>query len=681
MSNFKSFRAAIQQKFEAMTNNATVLFETDVDKDEMWNLYLDSFPAEANPIYRERREHDCSCCRHFVKSIGNVVALKNGILSSIWDIQVDDPAYQIVANAMSAYVKSKPIANVYHAVDAAVGTDYNYETADGRTRRWDHFYLPIPAKFVDRSRLSDGDYKGRARDIRNVFKRSLDEIDRDSVDTVLELIAQNSLYRGEEWKVPLQQFLTYKKAYDKLNSDQAKEFYAWENAAAAGATVGKIRNHSIGTLLVDIAQGTDLDTAVRKYEVIVAPANYKRPKAIFTQKMVDEAQKKIVEMGFADSLGRRYATLDDITVNNILYSNRDAAKRISGAMDVFADMKSDAKRGSKNFDHVEEISIADFVEKVLPTAQDVEVWLENRHAGNMVSLIAPKNREAKSMFKWNNGFSWAYSGNMTDSAIRENVKNAGGAVDGVLRFSIQWNDEDYNPNDFDAHCIEPGGNEIYFANKINCQTGGNLDVDIISPIHGTPAVENITWPALRRMWDGSYRFFVRNFSHNGGRSGFKAEIEFNGEVHSYEYPHELRHKQDVDVAVVTLRNGVFSIVDKLPSSTSSKELWGVQTNQFIPVSVVMYSPNYWDEQMGIGNRHYFFMLKDCVNPERPNGFYNEFLNNELMDHKRVLEALGAKLRVEDVDDQLSGLGFSSTKRNELVIRVTGAAKRVLKIKF
>lgn len=680
--NFIEMRNRLMENFAEMTKDVTHLFEVNVDKDEMWNLYLDSFPAGTNEIYRERREHDCSCCRHFIKSIGNAVIIKHNKVTTIWDFATNDDTYQPVLNALSTFIKSHAVSDIYVSKFKTIGTMQNYEELeDGHIHEWNHFFLELPDKFVDRSSRSEGDIKGSFRDTRNVFKRSLDEIDMDSLDTILELITSNTLYKGEEWKGALTEFRKYKKEYDKLPEDE-KDNYVWEQSVKVGAVIGRIRNHSIGTLLINVSEGMDLDTAVRKYEQIVAPSNYKRPKEIFTKKMLEDAKKTITELGYMDSLGRRFATLDDITVNNILFSNKDSAKRIGGMGDIFGEMEREVVSNPKKFSKVEEIAVDKFVSDILPTASEVEVYLENKHTNNMVSLIAPENKGAKTMFKWNNNFGWAYAGNMTDS-MKERVKSAGGKVDGDLRFSIQWNEDGKDNCDLDAHCKESNGYEIYYgsARKPNFSpTKGQLDVDIVRP-DGNIAVENITWADRRTMNTGKYLFFVHQFS-GSARNGFRAEIEFDGQIYSFDYNKPVRDGEKVQVAEVTLNaNGTFTIKELLPSNVSSKDIWNVKTNQFIPVSVVMYSPNYWDEQDGIGHRHYFLMLKDCINPESPNGFYNEFLKNELAEHKRVFAALGSKMRVKDVDDQLSGLGFSATKRDELIVKVKGNTERILKIKF
>ncbi|MFD0587653.1 hypothetical protein ACFQZE_06535 [Paenibacillus sp. GCM10027627] len=678
---FKQMRTLLQNNFKQMTSDATKLFEVELDKDELWNLYLDSFPEGTNNIFRTRREYDGSYDRSFVRNFGNVVVIKDNQVTTIWDFETNDDKFQPVLNALNNFVLSKSVSDVYVSKIKKIGVDRNYEhTNEGKTIEWNHFYVELPDQFVDSSNKSEAEIKGGLRDTRNVFKRSLDEITEESLLTVLELISQNSLYKGEEWKGALNEFLKLKKTYDKLSTQFEKDNYSWEQSVKVGGSIGRIRSHSIGTLLINISEGMDLDMAVKKYEVIVAPANYKRPKAIFTQKMLDEAKKTIQDLGYLDSLSRRHATLDDISVNNILFSNKDAVKRVQGA-DVFTEMSNGIAVNPKKFAKVEEISIDKFIEDILPSTSELEIFVENKHSNNMVSLIAPENKSSQTMFKWNNGFSWAYSGNITDSSMKENVKSAGGNVEGDLRFSIQWNDINSDSNDLDAHCIEPNGYEIHFRNKRTLSpTKGMLDVDIVSPLRGVPAVENITWSNRNTMSDGTYKFFVHPYS-GSNKNGFRAEIEFDGQIYFFDYNQPIRSGQKIEVADVVLKNGVFTIIEKLQSSLSSKEIWGLSTNQFTPASIVMYSPNYWDNQNGIGHRHYMFMLNNCVNSESPNGFYNEFLKEELMQHKRVFEALGGKMAVKVVNDQLSGLGFSSTKRNELLVKVKGQTERVLKIKF
>ncbi len=673
---FKDFKLALQKQFDSMVKDNNKLFLTDVERNDLWDFYLDSFPEGTNPIYKERREYDCNGCKQFIRPFGNVVSIIDNELVSIWDIKNIPTPFKEVAAAMSKLVKSNSIKNVFISTEKHLGIDSNKQLLDEKVITWEHFYYKLPDTYITKSNKSIESVQGGFRDSKNVFERSMKELTLESGKVILELIDQNSLYRGEEHKANIQTFIKYKKEYDKIKENK-KDNWCWKESF--NNPVSRIRNSAIGTMLVDLSEGMELDQVVARFEKVVAPTNYKRPKAIFTKRMIEEAETKIEELGFADSLERRFAQLEDVTVNNILFVNRDVKKKLKNS--VFDELKEEVPI-SKKFDKVEEINIKEFISDILPTTTNIELMIENKHSSNFMSLIAPKNGDTvSSMFKWNNNFSWAYNGDIADS-MKQNIKKAGGNVEGVLRFSIQWNTGEFNGNDFDAHCIEPKGNLIFFSHMLNPDTTGVLDVDITSPRRDVPAVENITWSDKNKMEEGTYKFIVHNFAHNGGRDGFSAEIEYDGQIHSFEYDRELKQDEQVLVAEIVFdKEKGIKFVKSLDSSVSSKEIWGIKTNVFSKVNVTMFSPNYWDDQDSKGNKHYFFFLEGCENETTPRGFFNEFLNEELTKHKKVFEALGSKMRVEESNNQLSGLGFSSTQRNSILAKIEGSFSRVIKIIF
>lgn len=667
---FKKIAEALQRHLKDMQEIGH-LYVVEIDKDELWDLYLSSFPEGANTIFRERREFDCNNCKRFVRQAGAIVVIDEyGELVSVWDAEVPDENMQIVFDRLASHVSSKMIVDEFLHYERVIGTHKNVQDTEDGVVTWHHFAMDVPRKYREKKDRI-GEKLSAARTRAQVLHRSLSEISLDSAEIVLDLIDQKSLYRGEEHLKAVESFIAHKKEFDELDQWQ-RWIYCWEERLVHG-----IRNTAIGTLLVDLSEGADLDAAVKSFESKVAPANYKRPKALVTKKMIESAEAKVAELGIEESLYRRCARAEDLTANNVLFADRGVRPSMGG---VFDGLKRSTPDSDRTFSKLEEVSIEDFVENVLPTAEKVELFLDDEHESNLVSLVAPVSADAPNILQWGNNFTWSYNGDVADS-MKSRVKGMGGNVDGVLRFSIQWNENGDDDNDLDAHCAEPCGNRIYYGSKINFRTLGNLDVDIINP-SGKAAVENITWPDARRMNDGVYQFAVHCYSGRGGRSGFRAEIEHDGRVWSFNYPKMMRTDETVYVADVHFSKsaGVTRMNEKLKSAPRVREIWGVSTHKFHRVSMMMNSPNHWDGEE-TGNKHYFFMLEGCKTDQPVRGFYNEYLSPRLHDHRKVFEVLGSRLKAEPDDQQLSGLGFSSTKRASVVCRVSGSFNRQLKITF
>jgi hypothetical protein len=668
--DFGIIKDAVAKKFKQMSGPE--LFETDYEREAIWETYLNSFPEGTNPMFRERSEHDCACCRSFIRRMGAVVKInEDGSLTSIWDVDIEGP-YGVVAKAMSDYVKSRPIKNVFRNWERVAGQDKNVERNDltGETLTWRHFFCETKEYFMKKDQTPT--FMGDKRANFDVLKRSLAEMTLDSAEIVLDLIDQGSLYRGDEKRRTVETFIKLKKEYDAFVGD--KDRYVWLKSIELGGA-SKIRNDVIGTLISDLSEGEDLETAVGKFEAKVAPHNYKRPTALITQKMIDNAQKTVVELGYETALQRRYAKVSDVTVNNVIYADRNVKPAMKG---IFDELKDSVPDKPKNLDKVEEVSIGDFINKIVPKASKIELLVENKHASNFMSVLAPVDQESKNMFKWNNNFSWAYDGEVADG-IKQHVKNAGGNVAGEFRCSLAW----YSRNDLDLHMKEPDGNEIYYGNMHSRDRKGRLDVDNIpGGDRDNPAIENIYWTHKRDMKEGKYKVFVHNYSgSNTNEPGFDFEMEFMGQIHNASYPKAVPGGRNVTCIEFEYshKDGI-KIIDSLPLSTQSREIWGVNTEKFQTVSMVMNSPNHWDGNE-TGNKHWFFILEGCNSGQSARGFFNEFLKDELTEHRKVFEVLGSKLRAEASDEQLSGLGFSSTVRNHAHFRVSGTFNRTLKVRF
>jgi hypothetical protein len=685
-SDFLLFTKLVGSTFQAMTKAAQV-FVTSVDGETLYQMYLGAFPAGTNPIFSKSAEHDCSCCKQFLRRAGSIVTIDTrSALRTVWDDAAGKapPPYDEVAANLRGVVLAADIADLYRVGDKetsfGAAQTRSLNKASGKVITWDHLHTGTIPKSLQAASpdAARGDYRTTVQ----VFVRGLTELTPSAVDTVMSLVDAKSLYRGEEHKPALQQFQAAQRTFLSLPEGRERDVFAWTNAHGPAS---RFRNTVIGTLVQDLSEGRDLELAVQSFEAKVAPQNYKRTSAVITPGMVKDAMATIEELGLESALERRFAVIGDISVNDVKWVDNRAKPLMKGGLgDALMQHAVAANPRSPQEDdqQAETISLDEFMTRVLPQTTSMELLLKGVHLGNLVSLTAPTHPEPKQLFRWDNDFAWSYAGNVADS-IAERVKKAGGKVDGAtLRVSLSW----FNTDDLDLHIHEPPGrgaaglrDHIYFGSK-HGWTGGELDVDMnAAGVLSREPVENVVW--MKTISGGAYKVVVNNFRKRESVDvGFVVEVENNAKISHFSYNKAVRDKQDVHVATLHVKSGIVEHLElgdpAVTASNVSQAKWGLHTETYVKVNAVTLSPNYWGDN-AVGNRHTFFLLEGAKNDEPTRGIYNEFLHPRLEGHRKVFEIIGDKTKCQPTDGQLSGLGFSSTKRDAVLIRVQQGRKQRL----
>jgi hypothetical protein len=714
----KDLTAVIQQNLDKMVANGATLFRSSVTGEHLWGIYLSSFPTELDPIFRspESSVHNCNHCKNFIRRYGNIVALNKDLtIMTLFD-NVVFKEYEASCKNMAESLKNANISNIFvetfdelnslpYEVCKKTNSQfllgipsnvkrYTKEEAEkyesivkpNETRVFNHFHVYMPKKYVDMSGSSAEKLSGDVRSIKEVFKRGLDEFSLETLNLVLELIEQGSILNGETYKKKVQDFLEKAEKYKSI-SDTLKDHWVWKNVLN-NSTVARFRNEVIGTLCIDIEGGVDLNIACQAWNKKVDPVNFMRVTAPITERQKLEAQKFVEENGYETAFSRRLATLDDIKASEILHlsANTSAIKKVS----IFDKVKAPTKTKATKIDKtkLEEVSIEDFMSNILPTCTSLEAYLENRMKGNMVNITTTNEEESKPIFKWSNNYSWSYNGNLAGkSEIKAAVKSRGGQTEAVLRISMHFPN---TTDDYDLILFCPGDEKIsYFNVRKKFSNSGMLDLDAQGVDGSFPPekrVENIVFSDLSKMLKGKYLVNVKNYNNRSLRVGANIEIEYAGEILSFNLKSD---KIETLAAEIYYDGQGFSVklndadndIVVLSSEQTVQNFYSLNTNEFHKVNLFCLSPNYWGEN-SVGNKHYFFMLESCKNTDSVRGFYNENLAPELLQHRKVMEVLGSTLMLSPSENQLAGLGFNATVKDELILKAEGENfKKLLRIKF
>ena len=567
--NFPAFASAINFRIEKQIKDQE-LFLSTVTQEEIWDAYLNAFPEGSNPVFRERTSHDCNCCKQFIRSFGRTVTIKNGVKDSIWNVGNLPEPYATVAKALHELVVSKEVHHIWRTKERQYGSEktrsmsvlYGLEV-------WNHFWGHVNATHHTRD---VGTQIGGAVSSVGVFKRGMEELTLEAGKDVLDLINSNNLLRGEEFKKGIEGFIKLKKSYDLVEDKNA---FLWENWKQLGA---RIRNTAIGSLLIDLSNGVLLNQAVGSYEVKVGGANYKRPKALITPRMVEMAQKELADSGLEGAIHRRFAKISDISVNNVLFVDAVDRKLMQGGlMDLLGDQ---VKVAEPKLGEPEKISADEFLRTVLPKSSKLSAMIRNSNQRNLVSLTAPQDPEQKlGLFKWDNDFAWSYEGNYADS-VKERVKAAGGNINAAFRVSLSW----FNKDDLDIHLIEPNGTEIYYVKRFSHQTGGTLDVDMnISAGNARrDAVENIAYKKIPP--DGVYTVVVDNYNRREQIDvGCSIQVEFEGQIQNFHLDKAIgRGHEFLSISIKGSKLEAIRVLDKrITCAESSREIVGIVTGKQI----------------------------------------------------------------------------------------------------
>lgn len=411
---YSNFLSQLQTNFNKHIGKP--LFTTDAEG--LFEIYLSKFNDEA-----VRQYHNCNCCRHMIETYGGLVTIVGGkTVPVLWSNYTALEPYQNNAMAMYVEVSKAKVTGVFYNKTPKWGL--------AKTGTWQHLSVVNPVVFKDLLKTPFQASAEKKEDFKNL-NLALQSYKKPLVEQVVTLLKTEVLYRSEKLLGQAEWLLS-------LYGISANEM--WLKIATAPAGFCHPRSSMIGTLLDDLAAGKSYASAAASFADKMHPLKYQRPTAAPAEQAIDRAESIIAKMGIANSLKRRFATLDDIEA---IWT----PARVPEAMGrgIFASLRADNKEAVVPVSDPMPMTWERFEKNVLHQALAISVRVPNYVKG--CQFLTAVDPSAPPILQWDkadkrNPVSWYYHAGSTP-ASSWNLK-AGDVVPvlAVTRQPSQWKGND-----------------------------------------------------------------------------------------------------------------------------------------------------------------------------------------------------------------------------------------------
>lgn len=441
----------IRESFEIANNSNETLFTTAIDN--LYDIFLENLPAEA------RQHYNCRACRQFVNRHGGLVTIDDEgyIHPAMWYGMVPEFFHNSIIEIRKAITNSK-VDGVFITSEKRLGV--------AKTGVWNHMAVDVAKDRIHRNRIhNEWQVMAQKKQDYLMLMSALTKYKQSTIETAVNLLRSNTLYRSEKVLGIAEWFLDVKTTVEALKGKQ-KSNYIWKKSATAPAGFCHVSSSMIGTLLDDIEDGMGIDAVKSRFESKMNPLKYQRPQVAPAAQNVARAEEIVAKLGIANSLKRRFARLEEL---NLLWKPRDVKSKANVGTGVFAGIKTKeetrtnpqshliAKGGTMTWDK--------FQRTVLPNANKIELYIPY-NTESYAAMVTAEDPSAPPIIQWDseenrNPFSWyLYSGGSYPTQWNL-PRNGWAEVTGIALQPNLW-----QPG------YEHQGNGVFFALK-NCKDTDN----------------------------------------------------------------------------------------------------------------------------------------------------------------------------------------------------------------